>query len=439
LRETARPRRRRWWWLVFLLALAAVAGWWWFGQRAPERVATTVEPLALGLFVREVTGTGVVEARQERLLSFAGSGTVAEVWVREGDSVEAWTRLARLDSSALLREIANTRASLASADAESERLRVQQEADRLELAVAVEQADDALAQAERSLAQAALDLQSAQALFALGATSRDTLRNAEELLEQQTRARTQASSQRTTAEARQRNYEALATAQRASAAAQRTQLDTQLANLEQRLADTTLLAPFAGVITALGIKTGDGVSTQPAMTLADTRELRVRARFDEGRAGDLRSNQRATIVPDADASHRLSAEVESISPVAQRDAGGAAQVTALLRFVEGNDQAQVRPGFTVTVRVRVRELEDALLMPLEAISEGPNGAFVVRIEPDAEGGIARHVPVVVLERNPTVAAVEGELRAGDLIAVIELDRLSDGLPVRIALPGERRP
>jgi HlyD family secretion protein len=439
LPETSRPRRGRWWSLLLLVAIAAGGSWWWIGRSGPERVGTAVEPLVQGLFLREITGTGVVEARQERRLSFAAGGTVAEVWVREGEEVAAGTPLARLDSSALARDITNTRASLTSADAEAERLRVQQDADRLELQVAVEQAADALAQAARGATQAELDAQLTRDLFALGATPRDTLRSAEELLQQRHRDFAQAGSHLATAEARRRNYEALAAAQLASAAAQRTQLDTQLANLEQRLTDTTLAAPFAGVITALGIRSGDAVGAQPVMTLADTRELQVRARFDEGRAGDLRSAQRATIIPDADASQRLNAAVESISPVAQRDAGAAAQVTALLFFTERADQELVRPGFTVTVRVRVRELEGALLMPLEAISEGPNGPFVVRIEPDADGGIARHVPVVVLERNPTLAAVEGDLRAGDLIAVIELDRLSDGLPVRVAPSGGRRP
>jgi RND family efflux transporter MFP subunit len=425
-----------------LLPLAALAGavfWWWPGRGLPERVTTTVDPLTVGLFVREITGTGVVEARQERPLSFASAGSVAEVWVAEGDTVEAGAPLAQLDRSALERELTNARASLASADAEAERLRVQQAADRLELEVAVANAVDAVAQAERVAAQATTDADLARELFALGATSRDSLRAAEDLREATERSLAQARTTLTTAEARQQNYAALAAAQLASAAAQRTQLETQLANLEQRLADTTLVAPFAGVITNLGVRVGDSVSTQPVMTLADTGEVRVRARFDESRASDLRSGQRASIIPDADASQRLEASVESISPVAQRDAGGAAQVTALLRFETASDQERVRPGFTVTVRVRVRELADALLMPLEAISEGPEGPYVVRIEPDAEGGVARRVNVAVLERNPTVAAVVGDLRSGDLIAVIDLDRLSDGLRVRYSPPATALP
>lgn len=433
-----RNRRRRWWWLLLLVALAGMTSWWWSGRGAVELISTAVEPLTQGLFVREITGTGVVEARQQQPLTFAGSGTVAEVWVREGDRVEADALLARLDNTALQREITNARASLTSADAEAERLRVQQDADRLELEVAVANAQDAVAQAERVAAQAAIDAQLARDLYAVGATARDTMRSAEEIFDQSNRTLAQARTGLTTAEARRRNYDALAAAQLASAAAQRSQLDTQLANLEQRLADTTLQAPFAGVITTLGIRTGDSVSNQPVMTLADTRELRVRARFDESRASDLRSSQVATIIPDADATQRLNASIESVSPIAQRDAGAAAQVTALLRFDEVSDHARVRPGFTVTVRVRVRELEGALLMPLEAISEDAAGSFVMRIEPDAEGGIARRVAVEVRERNPTLAAVQGELRAGDLIAVINLDQLSDGLPVRLNAAGTQR-
>jgi hypothetical protein len=47
----------------------------------------------------------------------------------------------------------------------------------------------------------------------------------------------------------------------------------------------------------------------------------------------------------------------------------------------------------------------------------------------SDGGTVRRVPVQVLERNPTVAAVTADLRAGDLIAVINLDALGDGAAV----------
>lgn len=441
-----RPRRRARP-LLLLLALAGLAaGALWWTQRPSEmRLSTAVEPLEQGRFVREVTGTGVVEAIQERALGFSGPGTVAEVLVREGDAVEAGDLLARLSTSALEREIASVRAALTSASAEAERLAVQQSADRLELDIAEQQAQDALEQAQRAARDAREDAEAARALLAAGATSRDQLRAAETLLDQRERSLAQAENALQSAQGRRSSYDALASAALASASAQRQQLETNLANLEQRLAEALLLAPFGGVIAALNLKPGDQVATQPVMTLVDTSELRIRARFDENRAGDLEVGQSAVIVPDAAATERLAATLERLSPIAQREAGGSAQVSAVLSF---NDEAAIgpavaRPGYTVTVRVRVRDIEGALLMPLEAITTRGEESFVVRIRPDPSSGderlgSAERVRVEVLERNPTVAAVAGDLRPGDLIAVIDVDRLDEGSTVALNTPRARR-
>ena len=429
------PRRRRRGWSLGLLALVVVAvagAAVWRVNRPPAAVVTLAEPLSRGAFVREVTGTGVVEAVLERALGFAGGGTVAEVAVAEGAQVAAGQILARLDGAALERDAAALRTSLASARADRERLTVQQQVDRLDLEAAVAQAGDQRVRAARVLEDARRDLDTARRLFDAGAASRDQVRAAEAALDAADRGLAQSGLALTTARSRLANLDQLAAAQSASSAAQIAQLETQLANLESRLSDATIVAPFAGVITAVNAKVGDQVGAQPVVTLADTTQLRVRGRFDENRAADLAVGQRAVIVPDADAGQRLPASVERISPVAQRDAGGTALVTALLGFAPEADlnATLARPGYTVTVRVRVRELPDALLMPLEAITERDGEAFVYRIDPlTGDGGTARRVVVTVLERNPTVAAVAGDLRPGDLIAVINLETLGDGAAV----------
>jgi HlyD family secretion protein len=387
--------------------------------------------LAVGAFVREVTGTGVVEAVRERALSFPSGGTVAEVAVAEGARVEAGETLARLDGAALERELTSVRSSLASAQADRERLIAQQGVDRLDLEAAVAQAEDQRALAATTLSDAARNLETAGRLLAAGAASRDEVRSAEAALDSARRALTQADLGVESARSRLANLDQLAAAQRANAAAQVAQLETQVANLEARRTDTTIVAPFAGVVTAVNVKSGDLVGTQPVLTLADTSLLRVRGRFDENRAVELAVGQPAVVVPDADASQRVPARVERISPVALRE-GGSAQVTVDLAFdvAAPLDATLARPGYTVTVRVRVRELDDALLMPLEAITERDGERFVLRVERgEGDVGTARRVAVTVLERNPTVAAVTGDLRPGDLIAVINLDAIDDGATV----------
>mgnify|MGYP002619980855 CR=1 FL=1 len=428
---TPRRRRRPLLLALALIALAVAGAYGWRVSRPAAPTSTLVEPLARGAFVREVTGTGVVEAALERSLGFTSGGTIAALEAVEGDRVVAGQPLARLDDTLLRRELESVRASLASAAVDRDRLTAQQAVDRLDLEAAVAQADDQRARSERAAEDARRELVLARRLFELGASSREQLRAAEAGADAADRTLAQSQRALETARSRLAGLDQLAAAQRASAAAQRTQLETQLANLEARLTDTVLVAPFAGVVTAVMVKPGDLVGSQPLLTLADTSELRVRGRFDENRALELAAGQAAVVVPDADATRRLPAVVERLSPVAAREAG-TAQVTVLLSFDASAelDATLTRPGYTVTVRVRVRDLGDALLMPLEAITERDGASFVWRVAATgANAGVAERVDVTVLERNPTVAAVTGDLQAGDLIAVIGLDALYDGVAV----------
>jgi multidrug efflux pump subunit AcrA (membrane-fusion protein) len=190
----------------------------------------------------------------------------------------------------------------------------------------------------------------------------------------------------------------------------------------------------------LTVEPGDRAGTQPVVTVADPSELRIRASFDENRASELAVGQPADIVPDADTRLRLPATVQRLAPVAERE-GGSAQVDAILAFDEepGADAA-VRPGYTVTARVRVAEIDDALRMPLEAITAPDEGApYVYRVArgDDPGSGTAERVEVAPLDRNATVSALDpaaSDLSAGDLVAVVGLERIEDGARVSFDPP-----
>jgi hypothetical protein len=73
----------------------------------------------------------------------------------------------------------------------------------------------------------------------------------------------------------------------------------------------------------------------------------------------------------------------------------------------------------------------ALVVPRDALLEGEQGAFVFGVA----GGRARQVPVRVLARTASEAAVEGALREGEVVAVGRPSRLmllADGSPVQPA-------
>lgn len=444
--DRARRRRRRRrivWGVVIVIVGAAVATAVLQRRSGPPVQQVVVEAIESGRFVREVTGSGAIEATRERGLAFSAGGTVAEVLVEEGDVVSEGQPLIRLDVAELQRNVASTRASLQSARAELERTMAQLNVDRLDLESAVVQAEDRRLQAVADLRSREADVDRVQRLLELGAASRDELRDVRDARDASARSLEQAELSLAAARSRLANQRSLAQAQRASAEANVARLETDLANLQARIDDAVLSAPFDGVVATLAVEEGDATGTQSVASIADPSDLRIRAAFDENRAAELTVGLPADIVPDADTRLRLPAEVVRLSPVAAREAGSA-QVEAILAFGQGalDGDVSVRPGYTVTARVRVADLAEMLLIPLEAISEDDAGdAFVFRVDAGDEPGhgTARRVRVDPVDRNATVAAVDpadtDDLAADDTIAVVGIDELEDGAPVRSTPPG----
>lgn len=414
---------------VLVLAVAGVAFALYRRNAGPDLERTLVERLETGAFRREVSGTGVVEAKLERTLSFKTPGTVDSILVSEGDTVEAGATLAQLDVSSIERDLASSRASLQSARADLSRLNAQQEVDRIDAQSAVENAQNTLSSAREALSNAQQTLATQQRLFETGAASQNALTQAREAVASAERQVSSAELGLQSAQTRQGSFDQLVNAQRSSATAQISQLETTIANLEESLSETTLTAPFAGTVATLDFEVGDTVGTGAGGTLrlVDTSSLLVTANFDENRSAELRPGQKATITPDANASRRLAASVRRVGTVANRSTGSA-QLETILDFDDlGEAASLVRPGYTVTARIELNALENTLLIPLEAITETEDEAYVFLVEESEPGeGTATKASVTVLDRNATIAAAEStEVGPGDLIAVINLEELED--------------
>ena len=450
-RDETKPRRRWGRWLVLLILIVAVAAalYGFFGRGGGATgQRTLVERVERGTFVRDISGTGTVEAAQTRTLTFGtvagGAGTVAELNVAEGDEVQAGAVLARLDTASLERDLASAQANLQSARAEAQRVAAQQEADRLDTSSGAASAEDTLTNAQQTLRNAQQKLATTERLAQTGAVSNNEVQADRDAVAQAERAVSQAQIALQAAQSRQGNFDQLASAQRASSQANVASLETSVANLQAQLDEAQLVAPFAGTVSRIDFDAGDQVTAgQGGVQMVDTSSLLVEARFDENRALELRAGQAATIAPDADPESRIPADVRRVNPVASRDevAGqttgqGAAQVVTILDFKgETRDllaRGLIRPGYTVTARVDVNRIEDALLIPLEAISEDEGERYVYKVNQSEEGqGTAQRVTLDVLDSNATVAAAQSDnLSADDLIALTNLEDIQDDAAVQ---------
>jgi RND family efflux transporter MFP subunit len=423
------------WIIVGVIVLAVAAAVFAVVRRnsQPELKRTSVERVTQGEFVRDVSGSGTIEAERERTLSFSSVGTVSDVFVSEGQAVEQGQPLAQLDTASLERDLASSRANLESARAELARIEAQQNVDRLDTDSSLVTAQDAVANAEASLADAQQTLETTKRLFDAGAASKNELTTAQNTYNTASRTLEQARLTLQTAQTRQGNFSQLTEAQRASASAQISQLETTIANTQEQIDEATLTAPFAGTMTTIGFKAGDQIaqaSSTGTLTLVDTSSLYASANFDENRALELKPGQAAIITPDADTRQELEATVRRVGSVATRTGtSGAAQIEAEFDFADSALQTGLaRPGYTITAKVTVNGLENVLLVPLEAVTEEDGQSFVYKVSESEPGqGVVEKVSVQVLDRNATLAATQSDtLKADDLIAVINLEELQAG-------------
>jgi len=103
--------------------------------------------------------------------------------------------------------------------------------------------------------------------------------------------------------------------------------------------------------------------------------------------------------------------------------------TIKVRAIFDNSEAALWPGQFYTVRVKLFDQENAIIVPSRALQTGPNGQFVYVVKPD----MTVEVRKVVISRNEGEMAVlaEGGVAKGEQVVVRGALRLAPGIKVNI--------
>jgi multidrug efflux pump subunit AcrA (membrane-fusion protein) len=349
---------------------------------------------------------GTVEAPRQIELEAAVAAEVAQVPIREGQTVAAGATLAALDDRDLALILSQREAELRDLDAQiaSEQARhiVQRDALRREQAL--------LALAERAL-ERARDLQRRNM------ASEAALDEARQVLERQALA----------VETRQLEVSdhparlAQLQARRARAEALRDQ-----ARLDRERAIVT--APFPGLVTRVRVAPGDRVRIgDPLLALYPVADLELRAQIPFRHLPALR----AALAADAPVATAL-VDGQPVQAVLERLGGqtdpGRGGLDALLRVTAGADV--LAPGRVVALTLDLPPEDGVVALPFEALY-GLNRVY--RLD---EGRLAAVAVEWVGERHEaegrTVVLVRGpELRAGDRIVTTQLPNAVTGLKVTV--------
>lgn len=374
--------------------------------------------VTVGDETRERTFPGRVEASRRVELAFQVPGVLAQLPVKEGQRVAKGDLIAQLRQDeftarveVLQGELDRARATLTALRAgerPEEQLRRQAVVRGAEARLANARADyDRAARLVQSRAMPQADFDRAQANYRVA-------------VEEQ-KAAVQSSQQATIG--REEDIMANEASVRA--------LEARLVEADIQLRDSTLKAPYDGVIASRFVEEGQNVrAKEPIVRFQDVDEIEVVVDVPESvMVSDI---QRADVV---EMLASLSGAPGLQFPVQIREIGQVADATTQTFQVRTAMQApeglQVLPGMTATVTVTYRRadiLGDRMLVPTAAVVQRPKGDSVVWVI-DADGKTtARPVKVGVITGG-RVEILEG-LEPGERIAVAGVSFLRDGLKVR---------
>jgi len=151
----------------------------------------------------------------------------------------------------------------------------------------------------------------------------------------------------------------------------------RVAAAQATLDQAHILAPFAGIITDVNSKPGDQVNAgTSAFRLDDLSHLWVDVEVSEVDINQVQAGQPAILTFDAILAKEYNGEVVEVSPVGTEQQG----VVNFKVTVELTDaDADVRPGMTSAVEIVVSQLDNALLVPNQAVraEEGKRMVYIL--------------------------------------------------------------
>jgi len=269
------------------------------------------------------------------------AGRIVQVFVKQNDVVSAGDLLIRLDDE-------EPRARLAAAEAEAAVRKRERDAETVNRqAQDRRNAEDAVATAERALAQARFDLDRALAANGRGgaSTERAVVAAAQQKLEQE---RTELR--------RAQGLSNMPLPTRLEAALTAARSDLSLA--ESALERTRIRAPSDGTVLQVNARPGETASPSPEQTLivvGDLSALRVRAEIEERDTAKVRVGQNVVVRSDAHPGKEFEGKVATIAQalgpgkIAQRGPRRPNDMEVLEVVVELTSGSSLLPGMRVDV------------------------------------------------------------------------------------------
>ncbi|MBN2588818.1 MAG: efflux RND transporter periplasmic adaptor subunit [Sedimentisphaerales bacterium] len=325
-RKYGRRRSKRWIITIIVLVLAVIAIYVFQNKNGQNMPKYETQQVKKGNLTIIVTATGTLQPTNEVEVGSEESGIVDNVDADYNDKVTVGQVLARLDTSRL---------------------------------------DSQITQAKASLEVAKANVLQAQA----------TLNETSSKLEQYKKVRQLSDNKvpsQTELDAAQAAFER-AKANEASAKASILQAQAALDTLETDRSKTVIHSPINGVVLTRAVEPGQTVAAAfqaPVLfTLAeDLTQMELHVDVDEADIGQVKEGQDAVFTVDAYPNREFEAKIIQIRYGSQTIEGVVTYETVLK---VDNSDLSLRPGMTATAEITVSKVEDAILIPNNALRFTP--------------------------------------------------------------------
>ena len=194
--------------------------------------------------------------------------------------------------------------------------------------------------------------------------------------------------------------------------------------VQAQLSKTTIRAPFSGKIGLRSISKGSYISPSTLIAnLVNTAQLKITFSIPEKYAQTMKVDQTLTFTTSG-SKEIYKAKIYAIEPTVETESR-----TLKIRAITENSDGKLIPGTFANVSLPLAKLENALLVPTEALIPIQNGKKIFV----SENGKAKEIIVETGARTDKDILITSGLKAGDTILTSGVMTLKNGSPVKVKL------
>lgn len=398
----------------------------------------TIAKVTKGNIKNVITATGTASLTQVMPLSFEKGGTIQEIYVKEGDSVVEGQPLVRLDTTTLEQELKEATESLASAQAGYDQTLGSLErnvksnlvATEKSLLDAQQKADSYYLENQYHLAELNLKAVEDKLAAAQGAGESDTYQLQVSLSQAQLNL-IEAKHDRDGGAAKEleiaqdeynnalkaaKDYEKGVSKEYLTAIASLTQSETKFVTAEENLNGAILKAPMDGTILSSDVELYQNVGNNNTVLslVADSKDFTVSASVDQADIGKIKAGQKVDMTLDTAPNENIAGTVSSVS---LKGTNSQNVITYKITIKVDEPSDILRDQMSVNVSIVTEEVEDALVIPSDALMTRGNTTGVLVAKGEGQSGESEFVEVEAGIDNGEMVEIISGLSEGETVII----------------------